>query len=77
MPGITRPVRDLTSYYGSVGLVVIALDHVAIGIALGNNRTEGIGMDVCDSRLGLNLPSEQQGGNHELLPCPSDQPDNP
>lgn len=52
MPGIPRSVRDLTTDYGPIGLVVMALDHVAIGIALGNNRTEGIGMNVRDSRLG-------------------------
>gem|GEM_PF-6178445 len=52
MPGIPRSVRDLTTYHGAVGLVVIALDHVAVGIAFSHDRAQRVRVDVRDRRLG-------------------------
>jgi len=48
MPRISRSIRDLSAHNSAIGLIVVAFDHVAIGIRFGNDRTECIGMDIGD-----------------------------
>ena len=74
MPGIPRSVRDLTTYHGAIGLVVIALDHVAVGIALGHNRAKSIRVDVRDRLLGDSRWRHAKANNQ---PQPSQAPNEP
>ena len=68
MPGVPRSVRDLTTDYGPIGLVVMALDHVAIGIALGNNRTEGMYVTVVWASANGDRPTPVNSTQHRQVP---------
>lgn len=57
MPRIPGSISDLSADHRPITLIVIAFDHVAIGIGLGNNRAKGV--SVIGQRLAVLLDNSR------------------